>query len=203
MNKPTEAVSPSPRSDIDTLKLLMRDFADKRDWNQFHSPKNLAMALSVEVAEQTANTGTNVQIGTRHERPAFGTELDDSIGIILNIPFGGSNHRETLISTAARVASTARANRNRQIRELTLALHEAAHGLHVVHENLETAVERLDLAERHEAMGESAYEKGEIELMDLLRMQATTIDARRQATRLQIEQNRQTALYNQAVGESP
>ncbi|MCP4045642.1 MAG: nucleotide pyrophosphohydrolase [Gammaproteobacteria bacterium] len=38
-------------NDINTLKRLMRDFADKRDWNQFHSPKNLSMALSVEVAE--------------------------------------------------------------------------------------------------------------------------------------------------------
>jgi hypothetical protein len=49
-------------------------------------------------------------------------------------------------------------------------------------------------------MGEMAYEKGEIELMDLLRMQATTIEARRQATRLEIEKKRQTAFYNQAVG---
>ena len=29
----------------------IRSFAVKRDWEQFHSPKNLAMALSVEVAE--------------------------------------------------------------------------------------------------------------------------------------------------------
>lgn len=29
----------------------IRKFAQKRDWEQFHSPKNLAMALSVEVAE--------------------------------------------------------------------------------------------------------------------------------------------------------
>jgi len=29
----------------------LRKFADERDWDQFHSPKNLAMALSVEVAE--------------------------------------------------------------------------------------------------------------------------------------------------------
>jgi NTP pyrophosphatase (non-canonical NTP hydrolase) len=29
----------------------IRIFAQKRDWDQFHSPKNLAMALSVEVAE--------------------------------------------------------------------------------------------------------------------------------------------------------
>lgn len=29
----------------------LREFADARDWNQFHSPKNLAMALSVEASE--------------------------------------------------------------------------------------------------------------------------------------------------------
>ena len=36
---------------LNTLKLRLRDFADTREWNQFHSPKNLSMALSVEVAE--------------------------------------------------------------------------------------------------------------------------------------------------------
>ena len=33
------------------LMTNIRNFAQKRDWDQFHSPKNLAMALSVEVAE--------------------------------------------------------------------------------------------------------------------------------------------------------
>lgn len=37
-----------------SIKLLakkLEEFAAERDWNQFHSPKNLAMALSVEAAE--------------------------------------------------------------------------------------------------------------------------------------------------------
>ena len=29
----------------------LRDFAAARDWNQFHSPKNLAIALSLEAGE--------------------------------------------------------------------------------------------------------------------------------------------------------
>lgn len=33
------------------LQLQLIDFANARNWNQFHSPKNLTMALSVEVAE--------------------------------------------------------------------------------------------------------------------------------------------------------
>jgi len=38
-------------NDIDTLKRQLREFADTRDWNQFHSPKNLSMALSIEAGE--------------------------------------------------------------------------------------------------------------------------------------------------------
>ncbi|GAB4390331.1 MAG: nucleotide pyrophosphohydrolase [Thermodesulfovibrionales bacterium] len=34
----------------DLIKAL-RQFARERDWEKFHSPKNLAMALSVEAAE--------------------------------------------------------------------------------------------------------------------------------------------------------
>jgi dCTP diphosphatase len=33
------------------LTLKLREFAKERDWDQFHSPKNLSMALSVEVSE--------------------------------------------------------------------------------------------------------------------------------------------------------
>jgi outer membrane protein TolC len=157
----------------------------------------------VVVAEKTVNSGTRVLIGARRERPAFGTELDDSVGVLLNIPFGGSAHRNTAISSAVRSASLARADRNRQLRELSLALHEAAHGLNVVHQNIEAASARLDLAERHQAMSEVAYEKGEIELIDLLKVQATAIAARRQVSRLLIDEKRQTALYNQAVGDLP
>ena len=37
--------------DIEKIQKKLRDFADERDWNQFHDLKNLSMALSVEVAE--------------------------------------------------------------------------------------------------------------------------------------------------------
>ncbi|MDZ7669462.1 MAG: nucleotide pyrophosphohydrolase [Gammaproteobacteria bacterium] len=37
--------------DIAALQQSLRRFAAERDWDQFHSPKNLAMALSVEAAE--------------------------------------------------------------------------------------------------------------------------------------------------------
>ena len=37
--------------ELNALQVALRDFARERDWEQFHSPKNLAAALSVESAE--------------------------------------------------------------------------------------------------------------------------------------------------------
>jgi len=36
---------------LETLRDALRAFTDARDWHAFHSPKNLATALSVESAE--------------------------------------------------------------------------------------------------------------------------------------------------------
>lgn len=36
---------------IPHLQQRLRQFSDERDWRRFHTPKNLAMALSVEASE--------------------------------------------------------------------------------------------------------------------------------------------------------
>jgi len=42
---------PEATDPLRELAQALRRFADERDWDQFHAPKNLAMALSVEAAE--------------------------------------------------------------------------------------------------------------------------------------------------------
>ena len=37
--------------DIKGIQKKLQDFVDERDWDQFHSPKNLAMALAGEAGE--------------------------------------------------------------------------------------------------------------------------------------------------------
>ncbi|MCY1278384.1 MazG-like family protein [compost metagenome] len=44
---------PSPLVDVSQLAEKLEQFANDRNWAQFHSPKNLAMALSGEVGELT------------------------------------------------------------------------------------------------------------------------------------------------------
>lgn len=38
-------------NEIESFSQRLREFAQARDWEQYHSPKNLAMALIVEAAE--------------------------------------------------------------------------------------------------------------------------------------------------------
>ena len=41
-------------SEINDLKSEIRAFADARDWEQFHTPKNLSMAIAGEAGELVA-----------------------------------------------------------------------------------------------------------------------------------------------------
>ena len=47
----TRKTASAPSPSLAGLRLQQRRFAEARDWGQFHTPKNLAMALSVEAAE--------------------------------------------------------------------------------------------------------------------------------------------------------
>lgn len=44
-------MSEEPKASLTELRDALRDFAAERAWERFHTPKNLAMALTVEAAE--------------------------------------------------------------------------------------------------------------------------------------------------------
>lgn len=42
---------PDQSTTLADLKSLVANFVQERDWNQFHSPKNLSMSIAIEAAE--------------------------------------------------------------------------------------------------------------------------------------------------------
>lgn len=73
--------APSDLHDLHDLRERTRQFARERDWAPFHTPKNLAMALSVEAAEvvehfQWLPTGTAAELDNA-KRTAIRHELAD------------------------------------------------------------------------------------------------------------------------------
>jgi len=66
----------------ETLRHLaeqLREFAAERDWEQFHSPKNLAMALSVEVAEIVEHFQWQTQQQSRELEAAKRQEVEQEL----------------------------------------------------------------------------------------------------------------------------
>jgi len=66
-----------------TLNKNIRNFAQKREWEQFHSPKNLAMALSVEVAEIVEHFQWLTQAQSNNLDPVKLAQIEAEIGDVM------------------------------------------------------------------------------------------------------------------------
>jgi dCTP diphosphatase len=67
------AASPPP-DNLDDLRERLRRFCAERDWEQFHTPKNLAMSVAIEAVEimehfqwLTAAQSAGLDASARHE----------------------------------------------------------------------------------------------------------------------------------------
>lgn len=74
---------------LDALRARVNNFVTERDWAQFHSPKNLAMAMIVEAGEvvehfqwMTEQESRNLDAETKEQ---VGQELSDTLVYLLRI----------------------------------------------------------------------------------------------------------------------
>lgn len=92
------------KTTIADLREMIGQFVDERDWQQFHSPKNLSMSLAIEAAElmehfQWITTDASRQVGDQADKlTAVGEELADVICYALAI----ANELEIDVATAMR-----------------------------------------------------------------------------------------------------
>ena len=76
--------------DIEKVKRKLRDFSKERDWDQFHDPKNLSMALSVEVSElveifQWSKSGGLDEIKDPKKREKIEREIADIFNYLVRL----------------------------------------------------------------------------------------------------------------------
>lgn len=94
--------------ELDNLKRRLRDFSAARDWEQFHTPKNLAMALVAEAAEVVEHfqwlTATESQAIDPAKRVEVALELADILLYLvmladsLDINLADAAHRKISIN---------------------------------------------------------------------------------------------------------
>lgn len=78
-----------PNDDLEALQRRLAEFAAQRDWDQFHAPKNLAMALIAECGElvehfQWLNEEQSTTL-TPEKKAAVRLELADILIYLLRI----------------------------------------------------------------------------------------------------------------------
>jgi outer membrane protein TolC len=127
----------------------------------------------------------------------------ESFNIGVNIPFGGEAHLAPQIAAVHVEMSKLMSEREQLHRDLEQAHHEAEHNLQVNEAELNIANQLQQTAEEHLQMMQLSFSVGEINLMDLLKIQASTQQAVLNAKERAVILERDKALYNQAVGVMP
>mgnify|MGYP001810201222 CR=1 FL=1 len=148
---------------------------------------------------------TNVAVGVNSDQ-FTGDERSNrtaSFNIGVTVPFGGSAHLAPRVAAVNVELNKLFAEREQLHRDLEQTHHEAEHNLEVNRAELIIATKLQQVAEEHLKMNQSSFSAGEINLMDLLRIQSRTQQAVLNAKQRAITLQRDIALYNQAVGVLP
>lgn len=146
---------------------------------------------------------TILALGAKSERDSREEDSITGMSVAINVPFGGSAHLAPDIAEANLELTEALAQRDQMYRSLEKAMHKAEHVVEIDKSTLNISEEKEKIAREHYKMAKLSFDSGEINLMDLLKIQARTYDAIKEASENAIKLQRDIAFYNQAVGVLP
>jgi len=172
------------------------------------------VAINGQIERKQAELNAVKLVGSGQSSVAVGVNSDQftndersnhtaSFNIGVTVPFGGSAHLAPQVAAVNVELNRLVAEREQLFRDLDQAHHEAEHNLEVNRVELGIANELKQVAEEHLKMTQASFAVGEINLMDLLRIQSRTQQAVLNAKQRAVMLQRDIAIYNQAVGVTP
>jgi outer membrane protein, heavy metal efflux system len=164
----------------------------------------LALAAQRRIlASFESRENPTLTFGVRRVRDARDVKYNNSIGITLKIPLSPQSHSTPLMAMAELQHAEQLANIGNLKRVLNAALHEAEHNLEIGVVQLEVLSKQNDIAKKNSALAHKAFALGELDLSELVRIQAQSFATERLLKTQQIQQSWNAARFNQAVGELP
>lgn len=145
----------------------------------------------------------NLLIGPRWEQARRDEITEESIGVTLTVPIPIGSSARLAESAAALTVAEAQRELDARRRAQQLALHEAEHRLAVARSTAGETRDAAELATRHEAAMQNAFEAGEIDFAEYLRVRRMAREFRLQAELARLEVEEAVALHNQALGVTP
>ncbi|MGZ5026796.1 MAG: TolC family protein [Methylobacter sp.] len=202
-------------SSITQMTKIPKDYQEKLvDIQKIQQSHPTLVAINSQIERKQAELNTVKLVGSGQTNVAVGVNSDQftndprsnntasfNIGVI--VPFGGSAHLAPRVAAINVELNKLLSEREQMNRDLEQAYHEAEHNLEVNRVELGIANELKQVAEEHLKMTNSSFAVGEINLMDLLRIQSRTQQAVLNAKQRAVMLQRDIALYNQAVGVMP
>ena len=171
------------------------------------------IAINSEVDRKQAEINTIKAIGSGQTNVVAGILSDEGIDSRSNhaeffnvgvvVPFGGGAHAQPQIAALNVELTTLTSQREMLYRELEQAHHEAEHNMEVNTVELDNANERQKVSEELLRMTQLAFSVGEIDLIDLLKIQSQAQQAILYAKERAVIMKRDIAFYNHAVGVVP
>ena len=95
---------PDKTTTVAELRQLIADFVAERDWSQFHSPKNVSMALAIEAAELMEHFQWLTTEDSRRlaDEPAKLAEVGEELADVIGYSFALANELGLDVSSAIR-----------------------------------------------------------------------------------------------------
>lgn len=144
-----------------------------------------------------------IELGGKTARGSREEPYNDSVVMNLIVPFNSGDHLAPQLAAVNLEMTQAMVNRDHLLRNLEQRFHEAEHALEVDQAELAIAEDLKTVAEKNWHMAELSFAAGEINLLDLLKIQSQTNTARRHAKERALTLQRDVAFYNQALGILP
>ena len=167
---------------------------------------NGKIALSIEqrnLVRLENRDNPTVTLGTRSLRGATDTQYNNSFGITVRIPLQSATRNTPLQAAAEMQYAENQAHLSQLKLLLAAAMHEAEHNLEVGSAQLEVLTKQHNIAQQSLSVTRKAFQLGELDLSDLMRVQTQAFNTEKSLKNQQIQQLWNTARYNQAVGELP
>lgn len=167
-------------------------------------------AAKIEIANHQRNLSAieqrenpQVMLNVRHERGAFDSLYNDSVGVAIRVPLDAKVRAAPIMASAEMAIAQAISEHEHRQRLLESAFHEAQHNLEVIREEIEMLQEQHQLSQESLRLAKKSFVLGESDLIDLLRIQTTAYEAERALKSRQIQMQWHIARYNQAIGVLP
>ncbi len=144
-----------------------------------------------------------LMLAARSQRGAFDNAYNDSIGLKLRIPFSTETRTAPMLAAAETNVARFMSERDRLRYAMETAMHEAEHNLEVTRSELEIVTRQNQIAQENLRLARKAFELGESDLVQLMRVQALAYEAERALGSRRIQLQWDISRYNQAVGVLP